>query len=121
MCEKDELGLPDMVEIVKNESEPTLEQNDLMVFDEENMEMQAGDLLKHYNNNNNNNMLSEAANVIEHEIKELADSISGAVADNFSSVYSVIKQKTCDFQDTIEHFAMGSFEDSIAVSRLTLF
>ncbi|XP_073843399.1 neurobeachin-like protein 1 isoform X2 [Musca autumnalis] len=46
--------------------------------------------------------VSEAANVLESEIKELADTVSGVVVENVSSVFSVIRQTTHDLQDTFE-------------------
>ncbi|XP_015015894.2 neurobeachin-like protein 1 isoform X1 [Drosophila mojavensis] len=52
--------------------------------------------------------VSEAATVIESEIKELAESVSGAVVENVNSVFSVIRQTTHDIQDTFESLTLGS-------------
>ncbi|XP_075164730.1 neurobeachin-like protein 1 isoform X1 [Haematobia irritans] len=51
--------------------------------------------------------VSEAANVLESEIKELADTVSGVVVENVSSVFSVIRQTTHDLQDTFESLTHG--------------
>lgn len=103
--EKDDLALPDMEEMVKNESDSA---SDLMVFDDENMELT---ISKNTTSHNNNSLLSEAANVLEHEIKDFADTVSEAVVDNITSVYSVIRQKTSDIHDTLESLTLGSFDD----------
>uniref|UniRef100_A0A182PS34 DUF4704 domain-containing protein n=1 Tax=Anopheles epiroticus TaxID=199890 RepID=A0A182PS34_9DIPT len=105
--------LTDMDEVVKRESESSAAgtgAEDLIVFDEENMELQAQDSSKQPNS-----FMSEAATAIEHEIKELADTVQEAVVDNIASsitsVYSVIRQKTSDIQDTIGSLTL-SFEES---------
>uniref|UniRef100_A0AAG5CUG9 DUF4704 domain-containing protein n=1 Tax=Anopheles atroparvus TaxID=41427 RepID=A0AAG5CUG9_ANOAO len=107
--------LTDMDEVVKRESESSVggaAGDDLIVFDEENLELhvqEAGG--KH----GPNSFMSEAATAIEHEIKELADTVQEAVVDNIASsitsVYSVIRQKTSDIQDTIGSLTL-SFEDA---------
>ncbi|XP_068150111.1 LOW QUALITY PROTEIN: neurobeachin-like protein 1 [Drosophila tropicalis] len=56
--------------------------------------------------------VTEAASVIETEIKELAESVSGAVVENVNSVFSVIRQTTHDIQDTFESLTQGSSVDS---------
>ncbi|XP_052847788.1 neurobeachin-like protein 1 isoform X5 [Drosophila gunungcola] len=56
--------------------------------------------------------VSEAATVIESEIKELAESVSGAVVENASSLFSVIRQTTHDLQDTFESLTLGSSTDT---------
>ncbi|KPU78624.1 uncharacterized protein Dana_GF10562, isoform B [Drosophila ananassae] len=56
--------------------------------------------------------VSEAATVIESEIKELAESVSGAVVENASSLFSVIRQTTHDIQDTFESLTLGSSIDT---------
>lgn len=56
--------------------------------------------------------VSEAATVIESEIKELAESVSGAVVENASSLFSVIRQTTHDIQDTFESLTLGSSTDT---------
>ncbi|XP_034109719.1 neurobeachin-like protein 1 isoform X1 [Drosophila albomicans] len=56
--------------------------------------------------------VSEAATVIESEIKELAESVSGAVVENVSSVFSVLRQTTHDIQDTFESLTLGSSTDT---------
>lgn len=38
----------------------------------------------------------------------MAESVSGKVAGNISSVYSIIRQKTHDIHDTFESLAMGN-------------
>lgn len=38
----------------------------------------------------------------------MAESVTGKVADNISSVYSIIRQKTHDIHDTFESLAMGN-------------
>ncbi|XP_017135675.1 neurobeachin-like protein 1 isoform X1 [Drosophila miranda] len=57
--------------------------------------------------------VSEAATVIESEIKELAESVSGAVVDNVNSVFSVLRQTTHDLQDTFESLTQGSSTDAM--------
>lgn len=88
-----------------------LHQNDLITFDEKTMEL-------NYQTLKDSSLIlterlqasvTEAANVIESEIKELADSVSEKVVDNFTSVYSVIRQKTHDIHDTLESLAMGGY------------
>lgn len=100
--EKKDFVLPDMEEIVKNEGETTLP-GDLIVFDEESMEFKITDSLKH-------SKLTEAATMIEHELKDLAATASEAVVDNITSVYSVIRQKTSDITDTLDSLSLSSFE-----------
>ncbi|XP_067645670.1 neurobeachin-like protein 1 isoform X2 [Eurosta solidaginis] len=56
--------------------------------------------------------VTEAANVIESEFKELAESVSGTVVQNVSSVFSVIRQTTHDIQDTFESLALGASTDA---------
>lgn len=102
--EKKDLLLPDMEEIVKNETEASA-LSDLIVFDEESMEFRITDNLKH-------NKLTEAASIIENELKDLATTASEAVVDNITSVYSVIRQKTSDITDTLESFSLSGFEEN---------
>lgn len=92
-----------------DETSDLLHQNDLITFDEKTMEL-------NYQTLKDSSIIlterlqasvTEAANVIESEIKELADSVSEKVVDNFTSVYSVIRQKTHDIHDTLESLAMG--------------
>ncbi|KFB43538.1 AGAP003395-PA-like protein [Anopheles sinensis] len=112
--------LTDMDEVVKRESESSAvgagAGDDLIVFDEETLELHVqdgggGSGGKH----GPNSFMSEAATAIEHEIKELADTVQEAVVDNIASsitsVYSVIRQKTSDIQDTIGSLTL-SFEDA---------
>ncbi|BFF98031.1 neurobeachin-like protein 1 [Drosophila madeirensis] len=61
--------------------------------------------------------VSEAATVIESEIKELAESVSGAVVENVNSVFSVIRQTTHDLQDTFESLTLGNTTDATDGSR----
>ncbi|XP_031626139.1 neurobeachin-like protein 1 isoform X2 [Contarinia nasturtii] len=83
---------------------------DMLTFDEKSMELGSQSSM------NNSNLLlneiqanfTEAANVIEHEIKEMAETVSGKVAGNISSVYSMIRQKTSDIQETFESLTHGS-------------
>ncbi|XP_040150983.1 neurobeachin-like protein 1 isoform X2 [Anopheles arabiensis] len=105
--------LTDMDEVVKRESESSAAgpgADDLIVFDEENLELHVQESGKQPNS-----FMSEAATVLEHEIKELADTVQEAVVDNIASsitsVYSVIRQKTSDIQDTIGSLTL-SFEES---------
>uniref|UniRef100_A0A182K234 DUF4704 domain-containing protein n=1 Tax=Anopheles christyi TaxID=43041 RepID=A0A182K234_9DIPT len=105
--------LTDMDEVVKRESESSAAgtgADDLIVFDEENLELHVQDSSKQPNS-----FMSEAATALEHEIKELADTVQEAVVDNIASsitsVYSVIRQKTSDIQDTIGSLTL-SFEES---------
>nr|NP_647869.3 uncharacterized protein Dmel_CG43367, isoform D [Drosophila melanogaster]AAF47858.3 uncharacterized protein Dmel_CG43367, isoform D [Drosophila melanogaster] len=56
--------------------------------------------------------VTEAATVIESEIKELAESVSGAVVENANSLFSVIRQTTHDLQDTFESLTQGSSTDT---------
>ncbi|XP_039966909.1 neurobeachin-like protein 1 isoform X2 [Bactrocera tryoni] len=60
--------------------------------------------------------VTEAANVIESEIKELAESVSGAVVENVSSVFSVIRQTTHDIQDTFEPLTLGGSTEAESTS-----
>uniref|UniRef100_A0A0K8W1H1 Neurobeachin-like protein 1 n=1 Tax=Bactrocera latifrons TaxID=174628 RepID=A0A0K8W1H1_BACLA len=60
--------------------------------------------------------VTEAANVIESEIKELAESVSGAVVENVSSVFSVIRQTTHDIQDTFESLTLGGSTEAESTS-----
>ncbi|KNC29634.1 hypothetical protein FF38_00632 [Lucilia cuprina] len=62
--------------------------------------------------------VSEAANVLESEFKELAESVSGVVVENVSSVFSVIRQTTHDLQDTFESLTLGSSTENIDTSSL---
>uniref|UniRef100_A0A182W0M1 DUF4704 domain-containing protein n=1 Tax=Anopheles minimus TaxID=112268 RepID=A0A182W0M1_9DIPT len=105
--------LTDMDEVVKRESESSAAgpgADDLIVFDEDNLELHVQEGSKQPNS-----FMSEAATAIEHEIKELADTVQEAVVDNITSsitsVYSVIRQKTSDIQDTIGSLTL-SFEES---------
>ncbi|XP_055608825.1 neurobeachin-like protein 1 isoform X2 [Uranotaenia lowii] len=105
--------LTDIEEIVKRESESSIGAavgpSDLIVFDDETMELKAQETPK-----SANSFMTEAASVIENEIKELADSVQEAVVDNITSsitsVYSAIRQKTSDIQDTLESLTM-SFDE----------
>ncbi|XP_058062662.1 neurobeachin-like protein 1 isoform X2 [Anopheles bellator] len=115
--EKDNI-LTDMDEVVKRERESTVVSasgDDLIVFDDETLELHVHDANKHLNS-----FMSEAATVIEHEIKELADTVQEAVVDNIASsitsVYSVLRQKTSDIQDTIGSLSL-SFEDGGAARK----
>ncbi|XP_030380341.1 neurobeachin-like protein 1 isoform X2 [Scaptodrosophila lebanonensis] len=63
--------------------------------------------------------VSEAATVIESEIKELAESVSGAVVENVNSVFSVIRQTTHDIQDTFESLTLGTSTET-DVSNVSL-
>lgn len=62
--------------------------------------------------------VSEAANALESEFKELAESVSGVVVENVSSVFSVIRQTTHDLQDTFESLTLGSSTENIDTSSL---
>lgn len=46
--------------------------------------------------------------IVEHFFLEMAGSVTGKVAGNISSVYSIIRQKTHDIHDTFESLAMGN-------------
>ncbi|KAL9909105.1 neurobeachin-like protein 1 isoform 2-T2 [Glossina fuscipes fuscipes] len=88
-------------------------QGDLISFCEQHLEMENQDHGEGVLSLNEiQASVTEAANVIESEIKELAESVSGAVVENVTSVFSVIRQTTHDIQDTFESFAMGSSTDS---------
>ncbi|XP_055643375.1 neurobeachin-like protein 1 isoform X2 [Toxorhynchites rutilus septentrionalis] len=107
--------LTDIEEIVKRESESSVEgsQNaDLIIFDDETMELKTRETP-----NQLNSFMTEAATVIEHEFKELADSVQEAVVDNITSsitsVYSAIRQKTSDIQDTLESLTLSFDEPSV--------
>lgn len=63
--------------------------------------------------------VSEAANVLESEIKELADTVSGVVVENVSSVFSVIRQTTHDLQDTFESLTHQSSADTVDTTITT--
>lgn len=94
---------------------------DMMTFDEKTMELSSQPGRDHnVILNEIQASVSEAANVIEHEIKgtnykfgllnewnsdiffvvEMAETVTGKVAGNISSVYSIIRQTTSDIQDT---------------------
>lgn len=62
--------------------------------------------------------VSEAATVLESEFKELAESVSGVVVENVSSVFSVIRQTTHDLQDTFESLTLGSSTENIDTTSL---
>lgn len=113
IMEKKDLVLPDMEEIVKNEAETTVNTADLIVFDEESMEFKITDTLKL-------NKVTEFANVIENEVKELATGATDVFVGQITSAYSVIRQKTSDIQDTFETFALGSFDDAHKVHFIKL-
>lgn len=102
--DRKDLVLPDMEEIVKNEADLGTNVGDLIVFDEESMEFKITDTLKL-------NKVSELANVIENEVKELATGATDVFVGQITSAYSVIRQKTSDIQDTFESLALGSFDD----------
>lgn len=91
------------------QNDPLIHANDLITFDEKTMEL-------NYQTLKDSSLIlterlqasvTEAANVLETEIKELADTVSEKMVDNFTSVYSVIRQKTHDIHDTLESLAMG--------------
>lgn len=92
-------------------------QGDLINFCEQQMEMvhpehSDGGLIY----NEIHASVSEAANVLESEFKELAESVSGVVVENVSSVFSVIRQTTHDLQDTF--LTLGSSTENIHSSSL---
>ncbi|KAM7358806.1 neurobeachin-like protein 1 isoform 2-T3 [Cochliomyia hominivorax] len=62
--------------------------------------------------------VSEAATALESEFKELAESVSGVVVENVSSVFSVIRQTTHDLQDTFESLTLGSSTENIDTSSI---
>ncbi|XP_001983501.2 neurobeachin-like protein 1 isoform X2 [Drosophila grimshawi] len=64
--------------------------------------------------------VSEAATVIESEIKELAESVSGAVVENVNSVFSVLRQTTHDIQDTFESLTLGSATETDSTPSASL-
>uniref|UniRef100_A0A336KCC2 CSON006833 protein n=1 Tax=Culicoides sonorensis TaxID=179676 RepID=A0A336KCC2_CULSO len=101
--EKKNMILPDMEEIVKNETE-SVNTGDLIIFDEESMEFKITETLKL-------TKVSELANVIENEVKELATGATDVFVGQITSAYSVIRQKTSDIQDTFESLALGNFDD----------
>ncbi|XP_067013553.2 neurobeachin-like protein 1 [Anabrus simplex] len=91
---------------------------DLMTFDEEHMELEATQPV-----NSLSSQVSDAAMVLENEIKEVAETVTHAVADNINyaadnitsavaSAYSVFKQKTVEMQESLEELGES------AVSRL---
>ncbi|XP_063708929.1 neurobeachin-like protein 1 [Culicoides brevitarsis] len=102
--ESKNLVLPDMEEIVKNEADLTSNVGDLIMFDEDSMEFRITDTLKF-------NKVTELANVIEHEVKELATGATDVFVGQITSAYSVIRQKTSDIQDTFESLALGNLDD----------
>ncbi|XP_058454329.1 neurobeachin-like protein 1 isoform X1 [Malaya genurostris] len=112
--------LTDIEEFVKRESESSAggAQNDLMIFDDETMELKAPETPKH-----SNSFMTDAASALEHEFKGLADSVQEVVKDNIASsitsVYSAIRQKTSDIQDTLESLTL-SFEDASGRKKSTL-
>lgn len=81
---------------------------DMLTFDESNMEISSQSSSQNVLLNELQANITEAANVIEHEIKEMAETVSGKVAGNFSTMYSMIRQKTSDFQETFESLTSGS-------------
>lgn len=60
--------------------------------------------------------VSEAANVIEREIKEISGTVSGAVEEKIGNLYSVFRQQTSVIQDTFESFTHGSQAESETAS-----
>lgn len=52
-------------------------------------------------------MYANTNNEIIYEL-EMAGNVTGKVAGNISSVYSIIRQKTHDIHDTFESLAMGN-------------
>lgn len=118
----------DIQNIPFEENPEFLNQMDLMTFDEKTMELNPheGSKEQHLTLTELQASVTEAANVIEHEIKgddcieinrrnklivrslEMAESVTGKVAGNISSVYSIIRQKTHDIHDTFESLAMGN-------------
>lgn len=89
--------------------------DDLIIFDEKTMEL-------NYQSIKDSGMIlteklhahvSEAAHVIESEIKEFADQVSGAVAGNISSVYSVIKSTTAELHGQLESLTLGASMDYV--------
>lgn len=63
--------------------------------------------------------VSEAANVIEREIKEISGTVSGAVEEKIGSLYSVIRQQTSVIQDTFESLTLGNLPENDAASSST--
>ncbi|XP_055544656.1 neurobeachin-like protein 1 isoform X1 [Wyeomyia smithii] len=111
--------LTNIEEFVERESESSAGggANDLIIFDDETMELKDVDISKA------NSFMTEAATAIEHEIKELADTVQEAVKDNITSsitsVYSAIRQKTSDIQDTLESLTL-SFEEASSRKKSSL-
>ncbi|XP_055373526.1 neurobeachin-like protein 1 isoform X2 [Condylostylus longicornis] len=98
-------------------------QADLITF----CENQIGD--SNMDNRENNLILNEiqtsvteAANVLENEIKEIAESVTGVVAENVSNVFSALKQRTSEFQESLESFgvAMGTSIDLETLSGISI-
>ncbi|XP_037907722.1 neurobeachin-like protein 1 isoform X2 [Hermetia illucens] len=107
-------------DVLLEDTPEMLAQSDLISFVEQSIEMDMENDPKDSNVilNEIQASVTEAANVIENEIKELAGSVSGAVAENFANVYSVIRQRTSEIQDTFESLAMGvSTDNDTASSR----
>lgn len=102
--EKKDLVLPDMEEIVKNETDSITAVEDIIVFDEESMEFKITDTLKL-------TKVTELANVIENEVKELATEATDVFVGQITTAYSVIRQKTSDIQDTFESLALGNYDE----------
>lgn len=50
----------------------------------------------------------------------MAESVTGKVAGNISSVYSIIRQKTHDIHDTFESLAMGNDHQQRIVNNFHL-
>lgn len=101
---KEDMVLPDMEEIVKNEADLVSHVEDMIVFDEESMEFKITDTLKL-------TKVTELANVIENEVKELATGATDVFVGQITSAYSAIRQKTSDIQDTFESLTLGSFDE----------
>lgn len=134
------------LDVLLEDNTEFLNQSDLISFCEQQVEL---DQLQQQEQQSDNDLIlnelhasvSEAANVIESEIKgkefnhqlnhfsllytphfiELAESVSGAVVENVSSVFSVIRQRTHDLQDTFESLTHGSTMESDSVKIFKYF
>lgn len=97
---------------------------DMLTFDEKTMELSSQSSLNRGDHNIILNEIqasvTEAANVIEHEIKEMAETVTGKMAGNISSVYSMIRQTTCDIQETFESLTLGSSSSDKHKSLMTM-
>lgn len=68
-----------------------------------------------------NEIIGLIGNFVFFFVTEMAENVTGRVAGNISSVYSIIRQKTHDIHDTFESLAMGNDHHRMVSTRLDFF